>query len=163
MRRRALLATLSGAATTAVAGCSALSARGSGTTEKPAFREPTTVDGSNRARRDVERPSADQTVVLANRDDDPHWVWLSVVERKSGLERYETRRELEPASETPVYPIVDADPEGVQSYRCTLELDDRTTSTVLWTNSCHGDVTLVVEADGTLAGDVETCRERRDR
>lgn len=156
MRRRTLLASLSAAATTAVAGCSALAGEPESSTTPTAW-EATTVDGSNRSRRDVERPSAEQNVVLANRDDEAHWVWLSVVERKSGIEMYEARRELEPESETPVYPIEDADPEGVQSYRCTLELDDAAASAVLWTNTCYGDVTLAVESDGTLAGSVETC------
>ncbi|NHN40297.1 hypothetical protein G9C85_01430 [Halorubellus sp. JP-L1] len=159
MHRRTLLGTVgSTVASVGLAGCAGgLPWDSESTTTESGVREPTTVDGSNRSRHDVERASADHLLVLANRDDDPHRVTYSTTERSTGLDVYTERRTIEPGFDEAVYTLEDAEPRGIQSYECTLELEDGSASTVLWTNQCYGDATLAVTADGDLTASVDTC------
>lgn len=96
-------------------------------------------------------PQADHSIYVENRWNRSVNLTLTVVRAESGDVVYGRTWSESPGGEHEVYNLERADPDGVESFRIVLELEDRETRTLdVATDACFGDAFFAVTERGDL-------------
>jgi hypothetical protein len=153
MERRRFLAAC-GLAVTTTAGC--LGPAGGDTpsdghetpkTDSPPSPSDVSGDAPPTGEDPMDDPDDDLAVGIENRSNETRTITLTV-SRESGETVYEETHEVEAGTDRDVYNLREADPDGVESFVVTAEIDGTEESATVQTSECYGDAFVAIAEDG---------------
>jgi hypothetical protein len=95
----------------------------------------------------MNEPNPDHDVGIENQSDEA-WTVTLTVSRESGEVVYEETHEIDPKSDRDVYNLQEADPDGVEAFTVTAEIDGQQESATVETNECYGNAFVAIAEDG---------------
>lgn len=101
-------------------------------------------------------PRKDHDVTIESFHDQTHTIDLAITH--DGEVLFEDSFELSPGEELTPYNFLASPIDGIADYSIEAQLEDgQTASTTFTTDSCHGEVVVIVEKSGTLSATYSIC------
>lgn len=99
-------------------------------------------------------PEPDHEVTATNQSNETRTVRVWVGREKTGETVFETTKELSPGTETELYNLLEADPDGIETFSVCGRPTDRDANTksceTIRTNACYGNAYVSVDGDGSI-------------
>jgi len=98
----------------------------------------------------MNEPDADKSIVVENGWNRTVEMHVEVVREATNETVHEDTHEVEAGAERAVYDTMEADPDGVESFRVAVTARGTTDRVTIETSGCYGDAHASVRDDGTV-------------